>query len=92
MYLVRYGNELHQSVVYVYHLNITLVHAQNVNASFNICIIIVGIDIVEICALFVGDAIVGWPLTHTNPIDHRRVCTPCQVTESEMLRQTLMIT
>lgn len=71
MYLVRYGNELHQNVVYVYQLNMTLVHAQNVNASFNICIIIVGIDIVEICALFVGDAIVGWPLTHTNLTDVR---------------------
>ena len=65
MYLVTYSNELHVSVVYVRRLNILLVHAQNVKALFDIYIIIIGSIVVEIYTLFRGDALVGWPLTHT---------------------------
>ena len=50
-YLVR--------IVYNYRLNMTLVCAQNANIPFNIYITIIGIVVVEIYVLIVGDVLWG---------------------------------
>ena len=65
---MEYGSELHQSVVYIHCLHITLVHAQNINSYF----IVIGFVVIEIFAFFRSDAWWGGPHAYTGhlPIDY----------------------
>jgi len=53
-----YSSTLHQNVVYVCCLHITLIHAQNVNVLFDSYFSIIGFVMVEIFALLHGEALV----------------------------------
>lgn len=49
----------YRSVVYTLHLNIMLVHAQNVKQPFDIYFIVIGLVMIEIYALFGGYTLVA---------------------------------